>query len=256
MAGADGASDESLKRLGGGRWQSRDERFTIEPQSGTWVVVDAEQTDELGLALVRGPFPSLTAAKHAIAAARGSQPATSPLADRLARGGGAPRTDRGAASQTARPAKGRVDESEVAPPRRKPERARPGRPTAGARSAGSAGRSRTGDRADKGPREPAWIAELAAADRGRAGRLIARLTEAGVSDAEGIVRRDLVGGVPAVAAVAIARRLEALGPDADPTAVVDALAEGRDDDLGVRWRIVDGDGRPITVDPPGRRRRR
>jgi len=30
--------DASLKRLGGGRWQTRDERFTIEPESGTWVV--------------------------------------------------------------------------------------------------------------------------------------------------------------------------------------------------------------------------
>ena len=39
----------SLKRLGGGRWQTRDERFTIEPQSGTWVIVDGEQTDDLGL---------------------------------------------------------------------------------------------------------------------------------------------------------------------------------------------------------------
>ena len=57
-------TDEGLKRLGGGRWQTRDERFTIEPQSGTWVVVDAEQTDELGLALVRGPFGSLGAAKR------------------------------------------------------------------------------------------------------------------------------------------------------------------------------------------------
>ena len=47
--------DGSLKRLGGGRWQTRDERFTIEPQSGTWVVVDGEQTDDLGLALVRQP---------------------------------------------------------------------------------------------------------------------------------------------------------------------------------------------------------
>ena len=79
--------DESLKRLGGGRWQTRDERFTIEPQSGTWVVVDAEQTDDLGLALVRGPFGSLGAAKAAIAEARAAEPATSPLASRVAQAG-------------------------------------------------------------------------------------------------------------------------------------------------------------------------
>ena len=59
----------SLKRLGGGRWQTRDERFTIEPQSGTWVLVDGEQTDDLGLPLVRGPFRSLTEAN-----ARSSRP--------------------------------------------------------------------------------------------------------------------------------------------------------------------------------------
>ena len=51
--GSDG--DESLKRLGGGRWETRDGRFTIEPQSGTWAVVDAEETNELGMPLVRGP---------------------------------------------------------------------------------------------------------------------------------------------------------------------------------------------------------
>src|SRR5688500_16094871 len=79
------ATDEgSLKRLGGGRWETRDGRFTIEPQSGTWVIVDNESTDDLGLPLVRGPYPSLTAAKEAIASAREEAPAASPLAERLA----------------------------------------------------------------------------------------------------------------------------------------------------------------------------
>ena len=71
--------DESLKRLGGGRWQTRDERFTIEPQSGTWVVVDGQQTDDLGLPLIRGPFGSLTAAKAAIGDARASGKPVKPL---------------------------------------------------------------------------------------------------------------------------------------------------------------------------------
>ena len=39
-------ADGALKRLGGGRWQTRDGRFTIEPQGGAWVVVDAEQSDD------------------------------------------------------------------------------------------------------------------------------------------------------------------------------------------------------------------
>jgi dihydrofolate reductase len=77
--------DSSLRRLGGGRWQTRDERFTIEPQSGTWVVVDAEETDDLGLPLVRGPFPSLTAAKDAITGARSGGPSESPLPARAER---------------------------------------------------------------------------------------------------------------------------------------------------------------------------
>ena len=88
---SEGMNDESLKRLGGGRWQTRDERFTIEPQSGTWAVVDAEETDDLGLPLVRGPFRSLTDAKAAIAAARTTEAPASPLAERLERSRTAPK---------------------------------------------------------------------------------------------------------------------------------------------------------------------
>jgi uncharacterized protein YciI len=76
--------DEALKRLGGGRWQTRDERFTIEPGDGTWSLVDAVQTDELGLPLVRGPFRSLGAAKAAIAEARSGAAPASPLGARSA----------------------------------------------------------------------------------------------------------------------------------------------------------------------------
>lgn len=76
---------EALKRLGGGRWETKDGRFTIEPQSGTWVIVDSTQTDELGLPLVRGPYPSLTAAKEAIEEARSTGPAESPLAGKIER---------------------------------------------------------------------------------------------------------------------------------------------------------------------------
>ena len=64
------AKTDALTRLGGGRWETKDGRFQIEPQSGTWVIVDTTQTNEFGLPLVRGPFPSLTAAKEAIETAR------------------------------------------------------------------------------------------------------------------------------------------------------------------------------------------
>ena len=217
--------DESLKRLGGGRWQTRDERFTIEPQSGTWVVVDAEQTDELGLALVRGPFGSLGAAKEAIAGARDAQPAASPLSERAARlreGPGRPSTSTSAS--------------------RKQGGATPVERGAPAKASGAA------KSAKPEPAEPRWIGALEPADRRRARRLIDQLSDAGAPDPEGIARRDIVGEVPAVAAYAIARALAKLGKDASPEKVAGLLAAGRDEDLGVRWRVVDGDDRPITID--------
>ena len=45
------ADDEKLKRLGGGRWESKDGRFSIEPQSGTWVVVDLFDAADLDVAM-------------------------------------------------------------------------------------------------------------------------------------------------------------------------------------------------------------
>src|SRR6186997_3033140 len=78
------AKPDALKRLGGGRWETKDGRFQIEPQSGTWVIVDTTQTDDFGLPLVRGPFGSLTAAREAIETARGESPPESPLAERIA----------------------------------------------------------------------------------------------------------------------------------------------------------------------------
>ena len=128
-AEANGA-DTSLRRLGGGRWQTRDERFTIEPQSGTWVVVDADQTDDLGLPLVRGPFRSLTDAKAAIEGARGSDALRSPLEERIEEVRRRPRTerepgDRRGAGAPARRSKPPVTEPEaerpVPPPPEIPE---------------------------------------------------------------------------------------------------------------------------------------
>jgi len=206
--------DEGLKRLGGGRWQTRDERFTVEPQSGTWVLVDAEQTDDLGLPLVRGPFGTLTAAKAAIEAARGDAPAASPLADRVARLRDRPATK--AERETSTTGAGKT---KTAKPKAEPEP----------------------------PAEPRWIVALEPAERRRAKRLIEQLAEAGAPDPEGIVRRDLVGGVPTVAGFAVERALDKLGADASPAKVARLLADGRDDELGVRWRLVDDDDRPITV---------
>jgi len=95
------------------------------------------------------------------------------------------------------------------------------------------------------------MAALEPPERRRAKRLIDGLTEAGAPDVEGIARRDIVGEIPAAAAFAIARQLQDLGKDASPAKVARLLAGGRDEDLGVRWHLVDGDGRPITLDIDG-----
>jgi hypothetical protein len=213
MPSKDADTDEGLRRLGGGRWQTRDERFTIEPQSGTWAVVDAEQTDDLGLPLVRGPFKSLTAAKEAIAAARGEAAPASPLKDRKP------------AAEPAAPTEGRGGAKAAKPPE-KPEK--PEEP--------------------KEPEEPRWFRDLEPDERRRAARLIDRLADAGAPDAEGIVRRDLVGEVPAIAAYAIEQAIRELGSDPSVAEIVELLNEGRDPGFSVRWRLVDGDGRPIRID--------
>ena len=242
--------DTRLKRLGGGRWQTRDERFTIEPQSGTWVVVDGEQTDDLGMALVRGPFPSLTAAKDAIASARSSAPAASPLAERIERRrreSPAERKPKPAPTAHGKPVRS-ASGSGGEPPAKHEAKVRTVPPSTATRD------RRAGPIKDE-PQEPGWITDLEPAERGRARRLIALLRDDDLADAEGLVRRDLVGDVAAVAAAAIGVRLAELGADATPNDVAELLAEGRDDRLGVRWRLVDGEGRPILLETVARRRR-
>jgi hypothetical protein len=231
MAAKKTDDDRSLKRLGGGRWQTRDERFTIEPQSGTWALVDAEQTDDLGLPLVRGPYRSLTEAKAAVEAARGTDQPESPLADRVKEARARPPGTPDRASPVAAP-----EAAHHPAPGGKPARVKPVEPTT--------------------PAEPHWIADLGPRDRGRARRLIEALVVAGVRDAASVVRQDLTGGVPTVARFAIADHLAALLPTTgeEPLTiagalgpVVEALAEGRDDGLDVRWRLVDGEDRPIGL---------
>ena len=239
MAAKKDDDDRSLKRLGGGRWQTRDERFSIEPQSGTWVLVDAEQTDDLGLPLVRGPFRSLTEAKAAVEAARGTAAPESPLADRVKDSATRP-------SPAPVAAKGRAEARvETSSAKTKPT-AKPERPTTPPRPTPR----------PEPPPEPRWIADLTPRDRGRARRLIETLAEAGVRDAENVVRQDLTGGVPTVARVAIADRLAALLPSpADEARATEknlvkllaAVDHGGAEELGVRWKLIDDEGRPIGL---------
>jgi GNAT superfamily N-acetyltransferase len=71
-----------LKRETAGRYRTRDGRFAVEQNSGRWLLLDTEQTDELGLPLVRGPYSTLDDARDAIRAARTGPAPSSPLGKR------------------------------------------------------------------------------------------------------------------------------------------------------------------------------
>jgi GNAT superfamily N-acetyltransferase len=78
-------SDDKLKRERAGTYRTGDGRFTVEQASSGWLVLDAEQTDDLGLPLARGPFSTLDDAKAAIAEARSGPAPSSTLAGRAPR---------------------------------------------------------------------------------------------------------------------------------------------------------------------------
>ena len=216
------AKDDALKRLGGGRWETRDGRFQIEPQSGTWVIVDTTQTNEFGLPLVRGPFSSLGAAKEAIEGAREEGPVESPLAERIEKGG---------APKGTKPTGSRSASKTASKPEPEPQPAEPPRPP-----------------------EPRWIRDLRPTDRRKATELVERLQGLGIQseDAEAVARTEIAQGLPGVARLAIERRIRAATAgkedlDAAVRDAVEALIAGEDADLGVSWRLVDDRGRPIET---------
>jgi hypothetical protein len=219
-------AEGSLKRLGGGRWETRDGRFTVEPQSGTWVVVDNTETDDLGLPLVRGPFGSLTAAKQAIEGARDSGPLESPLAERLEQA--------------------RTGKTTVAAPAAR----RRGAAAKGAGERGSPPASTARVAPAPAPEEPKWLREMSPPDRRRARELIGRLADLDVADPEGVARAEMARDQPAVARLALERTIrQAIASASDPAAagkaVVDAILRGKDSALDVRWQVVDDRGRRI-----------
>ncbi|HJP89472.1 MAG TPA: GNAT family N-acetyltransferase [Candidatus Limnocylindrales bacterium] len=86
---------DALKRERAGTYRSVDGRFTVEQSSSGWMVLDAEQTDGLGLPLARGPFATLDDAEAAMTEARtGEAPAPPKPKLRIVSGGkdGAART--------------------------------------------------------------------------------------------------------------------------------------------------------------------
>lgn len=122
-------SEDTLKRERAGTYRTRDGRFTVEQSSSGWLVYDAEQTDELGLPLARGPFPTLDGAKAALGEARTAAAPSAPRRQKPAAPGTTRPTlvpsrkappERASAKRTVQPAAGRK-----APPRAP---ARPAKP--------------------------------------------------------------------------------------------------------------------------------
>ncbi len=64
---------DRLVRQVAGTYRSEDERFEVRQTDQGWYLVDAEQTDDFGQELVRGPFPTLAAVRTAIPPARSSK---------------------------------------------------------------------------------------------------------------------------------------------------------------------------------------
>jgi len=74
-----------LKREAAGRYVTGDGRFSVAQGSGGWMILDAEQTNDFGLPLARGPFASLDAARAVMETARTGPAPTSRLAEKIAR---------------------------------------------------------------------------------------------------------------------------------------------------------------------------
>ncbi len=210
------------QRVEAGRHRSSDERFTLESDGGgRWFVTDVAELDELGLARTTGPFATLDAARTAAEEARSRPAAASPLAARLADAASRPRL-----------AGPRRPRAHVAAAQRVP---------------------------DPEPVPRTWLDDLADRDpvaARRASGLIAALEREGMADSAALVRRDVLGDTPAVAARLLARDLVAAVArlqDPRPVDVVEAVA-GVLAASPVRnglpgWELVERDG------PGGRTRR-
>ena len=199
------------KRAEAGKYRSSDERFMISSEGPSrWFITDDEEQDELGLARTVGPFDTLDDAKAAAEARRGAAPAESPLAERIANDGKA------------------------------------------AKGGGAAARSRAPEPKPKAPEPPpkTWLDKLEDDDREaarHARRVISALEAEGIADADALVRRDLMGNQPVVAARLLAREiLAAVGRASKPESVIEAVVEVLGASKARRglpgWELVERDG--------------
>jgi hypothetical protein len=200
------------RRAEAGQYRSSDERFAISSEGPSrWFITDDEELDELGLARTVGPYDTLDDAKAAADARRDESPAASPLAERMAKGAKPPKAD-GATKRTR------------AAPEPKPKPAPPPTKT--------------------------WLDKLEDDDRDaarRARRLISALEDEGIADADALVRRDVLGGQPAVAARLLARDiLDAVGKSTKPESLIEAVVEVLGSSKARRslpgWELVERDG--------------
>ena len=198
------------KRAEAGVYQSSDERFSIQSEGPSrWFITDEQQQDELGLARTVGPYDTLDAAKAAADALRDEAPAASPLAGKLAKDGATPSDGKGSKA--------------------KPEATQPKPPP---------------------PPPRTWLDKLEDDDRDaarHARRLIAALDAEGIEDADELVKRDVTGKQPVVAARLLAREIQAaVGTATKPEAVVEAVVQAIGSSKVRRglpgWEVVERDG--------------
>jgi hypothetical protein len=189
------------RRVEAGQYRSSDDRFTIGSEGPSrWFVTDDEEHDDFGLALTLGPFGTLDAAKEAADEHRSAAPPSSPLAERVT-GAGESRSP--AAPQAAQDGvrRRRSKATREAPsPEAEPEPPPP-----------------------PPPPKKTWLELLAEDDRAAARRardLIAALEDAGIDDADALVRRDVVGNQPVVAARLLAGEIiDAVSEATEPRAL-------------------------------------
>lgn len=198
------------KRAEAGKYRSSDERFTISSEGPSrWFITDEEELDELGLARTVGPYDTLDDAKAAADARRGEGPAESPLAERKT----VKAPEEKEAAARSKPA-----------PEPKPKAAPPPPQT--------------------------WLDKLEDDDREaarRARRLISALEGEGIADADALVRRDVLGGQPVVAARLLARDiLDAVGKSSRPESVIEAVTKVLGSSKARRglpgWELLERDG--------------
>jgi hypothetical protein len=200
------------KRAEAGTYRSSDDRFTISSEGPSrWFITDEEELDELGLARTVGPYDTLDDAKTAAEDRRGAAPAASPLAERIGTG------------RKAEEGRGAAARSKAAPePKAKPAP----------------------------PPPKTWLDKLEDDDREtarRARRLISALEREGITDADALVRRDVLGGQPVVATLLLARDiLDAIGTSSKSDSVIEAVTEVLGSSKARRglpgWELVERDG--------------